>query len=254
MRLGATNQFPSRRGLTLVELVVVLVVLAAVAGILVPLFGTNVARKGSTSSSLTNVSEIEKIMALYANRHPLGHYPDQYDSLRNDAGAVFAALPGNGTGLTAHPLSSEEAAALRAAGVTTVRQMSDTPPHPTFHPYDTADFGTPIAIEDEVSLVTLTVPAAQSLGLPPGGRYVVFGLGAACTLFAGNDNSEASAPPVRFSGQAQISPSVTYQRFGVVFQVADAEASLPRARFVRAVGFGSSGPVASDQLVREWYD
>lgn len=244
-----------RRGLTLVELIVVLMVLAAVAGILVPLFGSNIARKGSASSSLTNVAEIEKLMAMFANRHPLGHYPDHYDALRNSAGNVYTGLPGGGTGLAMHSLTNAEANALLVAGITTVRQMATLPTQPTFEPYDVANFGTPLSIETEdLAVVSLTPATTQALGLAAGGTYVVFGLGSACTLFSNHLGAEGMGPPVRFTGEASMNPAEVYQRFGVIFQISDAAGPLARARFVRGIGFGISGPVGLDQLVREWYD
>ncbi|TVP99686.1 MAG: prepilin-type N-terminal cleavage/methylation domain-containing protein [Planctomycetaceae bacterium] len=237
-----------RHGLTLVELVVVLTVLAAVAGILVPMFGTGVARRGSTSSSITNVAEIAKLMGMFSNRHRQGWYPDHYDSLCRDDGQLASYVQTVGAGLITHELAAEEATALTAAGVSHLRQMADPPTHPTFDNYD----GTAIEIAGGTRVAVLEHPA--TLGLPPGGTFVVMGLGAACTLFAGNPDTAATTVPVRFAGEPNVNPATAYQRFGVVFQVSDGNGPLNRARLTMAVGFGISGPISTDQLVREWYD
>lgn len=236
------------RGLTLVELVIVLMVLTAIAGILIPVFGTGVARRGSTSSSITNVAEIEKLLGMFANRHPRGHYPDHFDSLRGSDGQLVSYLPGNGAGMTTHELAAEEATALIAAGVTRVQQMADPPAHRTFDNYD----GVEIEIAGETQVAAIAQPA--TLGLPQGGTYVVFGLGPACTMIAANPDTAANTAPVRFSGEPDVNPNTAYQRFGVVFQVADGSGPLNRARLVRAIGFGAGGPISTEQLVRQWYD
>ncbi len=235
-------------GLTLIELVVVLTVLAAVAGILIPVFGTGVARRGSTSSSITNVAEVEKLLGMFANRHPQGHYPDHFDALCRDDNNLASYLPGNRAGLTTHQLVEDEATALIAAGVTRLRQMADPPAHPTFDYYD----GIEIEIADGTRVATLSQPA--TLGLPPGGTYAVLGLGPACTLIAANSDTASNTAPVRFSGEPNVNPATAYQRFGVVFQVADGNGPLRRARLVKTVGFGVGGPVSTEQLMREWYD
>src|SRR6266446_306962 len=67
-----------RRGLTLIELIVVLMVLVALAGILVPMLPSMLTR-AHVAAHVTNVVEIAKAITTYQALN--SGYPDQWDSL-----------------------------------------------------------------------------------------------------------------------------------------------------------------------------
>src|SRR5687767_2231172 len=81
-----------RRGLTLIELVVVMVILAAVAGIVLPLLPNMIARAHPTPCA-TNACEISK--AIQTHEGLFLQYPDAFDSLTEPSGAIAAYVPGN---------------------------------------------------------------------------------------------------------------------------------------------------------------
>jgi len=84
------NQVKNRKGLTMIELVVVLTILVALAGIVVPLLPSMVSH-AHTAAHATNVVEIDKIVEAY---NMLNHgYPDNLDSLvAGGAGAAFTRI------------------------------------------------------------------------------------------------------------------------------------------------------------------
>jgi len=82
-----------RSGFTLLELVVVMFILMALAAIIVPLFPSMVER-AHRSSQATNESEITKAVQLFQGLY--GNYPDGYDLL-TDGTAMINYLPANET-------------------------------------------------------------------------------------------------------------------------------------------------------------
>lgn len=84
------NQFSARSGLTLIELVVVLAVLVALAGLIIGNF-PGIIRKASRSSSATSVQELSRAVQ-YSYTTTL-KYPTGYDSLLEGPAALYNKLP-----------------------------------------------------------------------------------------------------------------------------------------------------------------
>ncbi len=83
-----------RAGLTLMELVVVMVILIALAGIILPLFPSMLTR-AHTSSTATNIAEASKAVQLYYNMY--SGYPNNLDNLvPGGAGIIGRVLRGSG--------------------------------------------------------------------------------------------------------------------------------------------------------------
>jgi type II secretory pathway pseudopilin PulG len=211
-----------RRGLTLIELTVVLVILIALAGILVPTL-PGIVKRAHQSSGATNLTEVTK--AMQEHRHLYMTFPDRLDSLVNESGAVIDEMPYSGAGLSVVDLSADPQAAriggaLNAVGVTTTLEMADDPENATFDPYsaapDIAISGTGGSVVEldptTASYNGLGLEAPDAEGYP---RYFIFGLGGQNT---GIGKVMADAP-VHFPGAG--SPNAQYHRFLVVFQVTD---------------------------------
>ncbi|MCU0982921.1 MAG: type II secretion system GspH family protein [Pirellulaceae bacterium] len=245
----------ARRGLTLLELVVVMVILAALAGILVPLL-PNLARKGHTSAGATNLGEIAKAIQLYASQNG-DSFPNNYDSIVNADGAIATYVPtvsamfGGQPVLTVGNLTSTEVSRLSDVGITTIVQMIEQPANPgswspTFFPYGTAPATPPtpvtLATSTNVALLNPAVAAAK-FALPNDGKYVVFGIGKYCTAVS----TVMNEAPVWYSPVQDMDPASKYARFGLVFQLAGAGgATLSRAKFVGPVEFGPWGTMTKD--------
>src|SRR5262245_18662553 len=105
----------SRPGLTLMELIVVLAILVALAAIVVPLF-PNLLRRAHKSTDATQTAELAKSVQMYQALYV--SYPDEYDLLTDGAASTFPAyLPADGGAtfggaVSAQTLSSAEAATL----------------------------------------------------------------------------------------------------------------------------------------------
>ncbi len=80
-----------RCGLTLMELVVVLLILAALAGILVPML-PNMLSRAHTATGATNTGELAKAVQLYQASYM--KYPDNFDSLLNTSGHIVGLSSG----------------------------------------------------------------------------------------------------------------------------------------------------------------
>jgi prepilin-type N-terminal cleavage/methylation domain-containing protein len=261
----STRHPSSRRrpGLTLIELLAVLVVLVAVAGIVVVSFPSMLTR-ANVSSCMANVSETARAIMFFETEH--GSYPDGYDSLTDGTNLHPDLLnkgptPGTFNGMTALPLTAAQVAALDEAGVRTVHihaaAGSPAPYHLTFNPYanPNANSGTPITAG--MNLGFLTPAAAQSVGLPmvvtgtdESHAYVLLGLGKRCTLFG----RTVMEPPVHFADKTEESPNLGYGRYAAVFSVGTATNPLSKAKFVRVLTFHPEGPVGSTEHVEEFWN
>ena len=86
-----------RRGLTLLELVVVLTILVALAGLLVPMV-SNLLSVSTSAIGATNASEVERMVQLYLGR-PNGNTLDLLDNLADSSGDLMSYVPTNSSTL-----------------------------------------------------------------------------------------------------------------------------------------------------------
>lgn len=248
-----------RHGLTLLELVVVMAILAALAGILVPLF-PNLIYKAHTSTGATNLGEIAKAVQLYAANNG-NNYPSNFDSLVTTGSTATTGLASyvadQTSDLTASSLQSADLNALNAAGISAVVSMVENPntPNtsgdhqndwsPTFYPYGNDSSVTPtsgtLSTSSKVAYLSPTV-AASKFAVSAAGTYVVFGLGKYCTL-ASTGMDEA---PVWYNPSQGYDPDSKYCRFGLVFQTADVNGPLSMAKFLGPVELAQWGVMTKD--------
>ena len=255
----------TRRGLTLIELVVVLVVLTAVAGILLPKLPSLLERTNSAVGS-TNLKELSKSIQLYEQLN-FG-YPSDFDSLLDTTGQLFTGLDSNGASpvggdLTTVDLTAEEANALVEAGITRVYNMdnADNPTNGdfsvTFNPYPAGLDSTDFTVDTTPTLASITGSAALDVfNADAAGRYVIFGVGNLSTL-VGAEGTIADAP-THFSAKRDASAKDVYSRYAVVFQVAEpvgaSTQALSRARLVGLAVLDGDGLETADEFVERYYD
>jgi prepilin-type N-terminal cleavage/methylation domain-containing protein len=263
---------PRRRGLTLMELVVVMVILVALAGILLPLF-PNLLTRAHTSSAATNMTELSKAVQTYY--YQALQLPNNLDNLAplvgqtnpaNSLVSLIAVGAGTAAATTGNdiytaPLAASDLNMLVAAGLTNVLQTTVPTSAtalgswtPTFNPYSTTPIGAGFLPQN---LVSATVPgvstplaaalpvvyvngfaAARELALPVAGTYLLFGVGDYSSL----SSKVMQEAPVHFDDAAAGEPNVAYCRFALLLQTtADGTyADLSAAKFVGTLDLGDA--------------
>lgn len=272
----------ARRGLTLIELVVVMSILIALGGLLVPMFASMLTR-GHTSTCSTNIGEVAKAVEQYQLLY--GTYPNNLDSFVDTNGALItyfangAACPTQyltqgvtqaGGQVTLGTPTAAELTALQNAGITTVMPMATyalpaTGFDPTFNYYtdylNPGTTGTGAATPQSVATATglayidptantLAAQLCTKMGWALTGRYVVLGVGTRNTMVG---KTMVSAP-VHYGDQPVLNPEYGYEHIVAVFKVSDsATSAFTTAQMVGAgplhdVGLGS----INDEL-QNWY-
>lgn len=272
---------PGRRGgLTLMELIVVMMILVALAGIIIPMLPSMLTR-AHVATHTTNVTEAAKLILTYQATHP--GFPDQWDSMTDGttlinymAGGVL--LPGGagsaatqaGGVFAAQAPSAGELTALGGAGIFSVHyQVPDGTPgkapagfDPTFNNYlspltfnaNGQPQGTPITAATKLAyLAGGNWPAFQQQNYPswsPTANYVALGIGSRCTLM-----TTALQAPVHFSDTPDASPEFSYGRFIAIFKVSDPNApgGINMAQFMGVAAIHGTGPNSLDSEFQNWY-
>ena len=220
----------NRRGLTLLELIVVLMILVAVAGILVPAI-TGMVGRSHTSAGAANIAECANAIQRYEAQYL--RYPNMLDSLKDTlVGATANDFTGLGTELldAVEPvtLTADTLDALNAAGIETVGEHAD----PAVAVDATFQTTTPGTLAAASVLLGPTADQQVLMGLETtglAGKYVVLGIGQRNSAI-GKTMLEA---PVHFPENGVENPAEVYNRFLAVFQILDdSGAALEKAQFV----------------------
>ena len=223
----------NRRGLTLIELVVVLTILTALGGILVPVIGNMIARTHFAKCAVTIPDITRNITRSFAADLT---YPDRWDSLLNTSQALYDDMPGDPTvsgELGTFGLNAGQADGLAAVGITQVIDLipADTAGDATWASSDAANVrdlgdGETVAVLNKEGASVASLNLKRHFG--PDGiegtadddatvEYIVFGIG---------NNSTAVGPsglfvetPTHFGGEDAMSPVDVYQRYVAIFSV-----------------------------------
>lgn len=243
MSISTTKRLSARQGLTLLELVIVLAILAALAGLVLPLAGTYLTKAHAGAAS-DNFKEISKVVQQYQTVTRL--YPDQLDSLLEDTatGTVFTEIPGaTGGDLSATTITANIFTSLTEAGITSYCEHNTSSDSSTFASTDPpAAF---IVTTDSVATVDAGAVLAE-LGVGDGsGTYAIFGFGHETNII-GDWIQEA---PYHFPEEGN--PNTSYNRFGLVFDITDAPEA---ARFVGVVSFHEDGVVGISEPLAEFFE
>ena len=249
----------NRRGLTLIELLLVLVILIGLAAVLVPMFGNVV---GLTHAASSSASIESTARAIENHKAMFGGYPNQLDLLLTDHADDSTLAPFGGTvaatELTTVAVTDRIADALGDAGIIEVVEnpadaaLLDEEDHTIFGLGDTAG-GTErvIAVSDTPSptnVVVLGADAIVRLGLDPTFTYVVLGVG---NNNDGIGKSMVSAP-VHFLPDGGSNEAI-YSRFLAVFRISAAEGPAILSSVVTVdVHHGAGEVIGLDGHIREY--
>lgn len=254
----------SRRdaGLTLIELVVVLLILVALAGAIIPIL-LNFKQRAHGAAGTDQLVEATKWVTFYEVER--GTVPNSLDSLLEGDGTALSTTPYGGLetdtggavtdGLDVIALTTESLAALNGAGITTVIAHPASFEHAT-KDASTSGGGASYTLTDTDSLLGLsaTNPQIAALGLPAGGVYVVLGLGPDSTLVT---SKQVLSAPVHFG--EDDTPEENYKRLVLVFQIVKDDGGTPetleKARFVGAFAIHADGELEGvDNHIFEYHE
>jgi len=243
MQSISRKSHPRRRqaGLTLIELIVVLTILVALGGLLVPVIG-NALTRSHLGTCTANFAEISKMLIrAEAVNGNLGN------GWTNPASIMVPAA--TDPAFTAASLTTEEIAALSEIGMTlfstpsplaTATGADGEPYNVTFN--NDVDSGAaanaPAALTATTTNVAVLTPeGAAGLYLPNanGEKYVFFSIDKTWSLLG----TLAPEPPVHFGDTEGALPNEVYSRWGGIFKVGENNSggtytALPAAEFQRA--------------------
>lgn len=261
------NKKSARRGLTLIELVIVIAILTVLGGLVVRTL-PNMLKRTHLSKCSDTISALNK---TWGESYALNtKYPDRYDSLLATDGSAFTKLtPGLTALVTPTSLTTAETTALSAIGVRNVVDLNATAVDVT---YDSAPLGAARrSLASGGQVAQLTAPGSASGSTPIAVawnanplklrrhlettdtvKYLVFGVGPNCTAIgAGKLLQEA---PVHFGADDTINPTNVYQRYLTVFSLATNAKGEVTARFEAMAGNDTDGPSSAEDHIREFFD
>lgn len=280
-----------RPGLTLMELIMVLVILIALAGLVVPMF-PGILTQAHTSTCSTNIQECTKAVMMFQSAK--SSYPNNLDLMSDGAtgtidylaggtslpaqyGGPGTALTMGGGQITASKLTQVELTALNNSGIFTGQAMTQTKPaDPTFDYYLGGSTGLPsanaITITTNTPLLFLdpvtggpgsaAYNRCNQLGLSVNCRYLVLGIGPRNDMIG----STMLSPPVHFGDTPALNPEFGYERLCCFFKVSDttqqstSSATPPVtttnftvARFMFAAPIHDDGVGSINDELQNWY-
>ncbi len=270
IRVGTARR--SRKGLTLLELVVVMGVLVAIAGLLVPLL-PNLIATANNATGAVNVAELTKELQTYQAVNSQ-KYPDGYDSLVDGSNAIppqvllstwFSGMGASDLNVTT--LLTFEATSLSLAGITTVYNLvsasgGTTGVSATFPgvatttamgvttPTATLLSSSPTVVKVQPAYIQQVFGEGASPGIGDPNTYVALGVGAYSTI-VGAPNGGVAEAPVRGSPGGDDDPGTTYGRFVAVYRVDPTGNNA--AALVGCACPGKMGLMASDGMQNKYY-
>ena len=233
MKLNYLGRRASARGLTLIELVVVLAILVALAGLIIGNF-PSLLRKASGSTSANTIQDIARAVSI--RQTTLNSVGSGFDSLLDTSDAVFSKLPpGCLTNIVATALTTN-AAALAELGLTQICRLDATTTDATWSVAASNNLvnviGTTVAAQATPFLVNKIIPNSSAyVGTP---TVWLFGVGKISTLVgAGSTLLEA---PTRTGTSELENAQNFYQRYVIAFVVdGSGLGGAARARFLGAL-------------------
>ncbi|MEM1108864.1 MAG: type II secretion system protein [Planctomycetota bacterium] len=232
-----------RKGLTLIELIVVLTILIALGSLLVPVIGNALVRSHVATCSST-IPEVNNMLQIsLVDRGVVGD-----DWTTGVAGAGASAGAAVNGGLTVGNLTTDEVSAMNAVGVITVWNHGDPTSTPGGDPYNVT-FNPGLASEtlsDSTDVIVLTDEQAEGIFLPTDGdgttaqspvKYIWLGIDTTWSLLG----TLTAEPPTHFGDTEGAFPDQAYSRFGAIFQVTDEDGNALEKAEVKRASYSLNG-------------
>ncbi len=240
MKLRSIDTRASARGLTLIELVVVLAILVALAGLIIGNF-PSLLRKASGATSANTIQDIGR--AMNGKFQLTGVYADYFDNISG------ATLPTNCTSqITATAIGAGDLAAFNSRGIANVVTLMAYPSVSPDATWSVSDITNAIPITAATTLAKVTDTALVKKLIPNPSAYnttfgplkiYILGVGKNCTLVGGNSSMLES--PTRTGTDPRDNSSEYYQRYCAAFVTEDLNATTRKVTFIGAVAPTASG-------------
>jgi len=258
------NAFKSRerRGLTLIELVIVIAILTVLGGLVVQTFPSLMKRTHISKCSDT----IAALNRTWGEAYALNmRYPDRCDSLLTADGAAFTKLsPALSELITPTALTADEAAALSKIGVRTVVDHDASATDVTYDSTPLTAVKRALAAGGNVAVLPLPVASSSDdwnenplrlkrhLETTDEVKYLVLGIGQNCTAVgSGRLLQEA---PTYFAESDLVNPTTTYQRYLAIYSISTTTDGDVSAHFEAIAGNGEEVPSSAEAHIREFYE
>lgn len=248
---------PVCRGLSLLELLVVLTILIALGGIVVSTL-PGMLRRTQVATAAANIPEIDSTIRRNAVLQQ-GNIGSRFDSLVSGTSSLDGGIPsyiGGSDAFMASNLSTAEIDALTEIGVTELVPAAESTDNATFSSHDQL----PVPIGTDTRVCSLTRAAANELlvdgwNFEPldGAKYVVFGLGEQCSIVGAGSQAAFSETPVHFSDARDQSPKEMYSRYLILVEIKTISESSAIARYVGAAIPGRTGIHSVSQELEDYY-
>lgn len=246
-----------RRGLSLLELLVVLTILIALGGIVVSTL-PGMLRRTQVATAAANIPEIDATIRRTAVMSQ-GRIGNRFDSLISGDASLDGDIPayiGGADFFEAVGLSAAEIQALREVGITELIPATGNTNNATFSSHDQL----PLEISTDTRVCTLSADVAATLlqqdwNLEPvdGAKYVVFGLGEQCSMVGAGVNAAFSETPVHFSDDRDQSPEEMYSRYLLLIELKSLNESEAVARYIGAAIPGRNGIHSVSRELENYY-
>jgi hypothetical protein len=251
------RQFCCRRGLSLLELLVVLTILIALGGIVVSTL-PGMLKRTQVATAAANIPEIDATIRRNAVLSQ-GKIGDRFDSLISGGASIDGSIPsyigGNDAFITTN-LSASDVEALREVGITELVPAISETENATFSSHDQL----PVAISSDTRVCALSPDIAETVlredwNFEPAedAKYLVFGLGEQCSMVGAGPNAAFSETPVHFSDDRDHSPEEMYSRYLLIVELKSTIESESIARYVGAAIPGRNGVHSVSRELENYY-
>lgn len=210
--INATQQ-RRQKGLTLIELIVVLTVLVAISGLLLPQVDF-LRRSSDKATGSAGIKGLAENVQLY--RTLTGKYPDGWDSLMDESTtSELADSIATGSKLTPTTLTANEASGLSKIGVANIFNHEAAPYTNSYRSLPGFSGVSSVAVADGIDVAEVTnadiIGSIYPAGLPTGVRLIALGAGPNLTSLG----KTMVAPPT----YAGVDGLTQYNRFIAIFAV-----------------------------------
>ena len=226
----------SRRGLSLLELLVVLTILIALGGIVVSTL-PGLLKRTQAATAAANVPEIDAAIRRNATISQ-GQIGNRFDSLISGAASLDGGIPeyiGGSEVFEPTSLTASEIEALRQIGITELIPAVSETTNATYNSHDQL----PVAVGNDTRVCILNSESALTIlregwNFEPqeNAKYVVLGLGEQTSLVGAGPKAAFSETPVHFTDDRDHSPKEMYSRYLLLVELRTLSETQSVARYI----------------------